>query len=67
MPDLARDAPALCAAVLRAVGSDAELRRLERGGDLAGLAARAGALAGAGGRRRPWPRSRRCAPRCGRR
>ena len=49
VPDLARDAPALCAAVLRAVGSDAELRRLERGGDLAGLAAGAGALAGAGG------------------
>ena len=49
VPDLARDAPALCAAVLRAVGSEAELRRLESGGDLAGLAARAGALAGAGG------------------
>ena len=49
MPDLARDAPALCGAVLRAVGSDAELRRLEGGGDLAGLAARAGELAGAGG------------------
>jgi GGDEF domain-containing protein len=49
VPDLARDAPALCAAVLRAVGSEAELRRLEGGGDLAGLAARAGELAGAGG------------------
>ena len=49
VPDLARDAPALCGAVLRAVGSDAELRRLERGGDLAGLAAGAGALAGASG------------------
>jgi GGDEF domain-containing protein len=49
VPDLARDAPALCAAVMRAVGSEAELRRLESGGDLAGLAARAGALAGAGG------------------
>ena len=49
VPDLARDAPALCAAVLRAVGSEAELRRLESGGDLAGLAARAGELAGAGG------------------
>ncbi len=49
LPDLARDAPGLCAAVLRAVGSEAELRRLERGGDLAGLAARAGELAGAGG------------------
>ena len=49
MPDLARDAPALCAAILRAVGSDADLRRLQDGGDLAALAARAGALAGAGG------------------
>jgi GGDEF domain-containing protein len=49
MPDLARDAPRLCAAILRAVGSDAELRRLHTGGDLVALAARAGALAGAGG------------------
>jgi GGDEF domain-containing protein len=49
MPDLARDAPGLCAAILRAVGSDADLRRLQDGGDLVGLAARAGALAGAGG------------------
>jgi GGDEF domain-containing protein len=49
MPDLARDAPGLCAAILRAVGSDAELRRLQDGGDLVALAARAGALAGAGG------------------
>jgi GGDEF domain-containing protein len=49
MPDLARDAPTLCAAVLRAVGSDAELQRLRPGGDLAGLVARAGELAGAGG------------------
>lgn len=49
MPDFARDAPALCAAVLRAIGSEAELRRLERGGDLDGLAARAGELAGVGG------------------
>jgi hypothetical protein len=49
VPDLARDAPALCAAVLRAVGSEAELRRLESEGDLAGLAARAGELAGASG------------------
>jgi GGDEF domain-containing protein len=49
MPDLARDAPALCAAVLRAVGSDADLSRLQAGGDLVGLAARAGELAGAGG------------------
>src|SRR3954469_4178231 len=49
VPDLARDAPALCVAILRAVGSEAELRRLESGGDLAGLAARAGELAGGGG------------------
>jgi GGDEF domain-containing protein len=49
VPDLARDAPALCTAVLRAVGAEAELGRLEPGGDLAGLAARAGELAGAGG------------------
>jgi GGDEF domain-containing protein len=49
VPDLARDAPALCTAVLRAIGSDAELRRLESGGDLADLAGRAGALAGAAG------------------
>jgi GGDEF domain-containing protein len=49
VPELARDAPGLCAAVLRAVGSDAELRRLQEGGDLAAMAARAGALAGAGG------------------
>ncbi|MEN3281622.1 MAG: hypothetical protein V7607_2762 [Solirubrobacteraceae bacterium] len=39
--ELARDAPKLCAAILRAVGSDAEL-------DLSPLAARAGAMAGAG-------------------
>lgn len=43
---IARDAPGLCAAVLRAVGSDADLERLEHG-DLAALAARAGALAAA--------------------
>jgi GGDEF domain-containing protein len=39
--ELARDAPKLCAAILRAVGSDADL-------DLSPLAARAGAMAGAG-------------------
>src|SRR6478672_3850885 len=43
---IARDAPVLCAAVLRAVGSDADLARLE-GGDLAPLAARVGELAAA--------------------
>jgi GGDEF domain-containing protein len=41
--DFAAGAPALCAAILRAVGSDAGLAGLEP------LAARAGALAGAGG------------------
>lgn len=46
--DLAREAPALCAAMLRALESDQALARLEPGGDLADLAARAGALAGAG-------------------
>jgi GGDEF domain-containing protein len=39
--ELARDGPTLCAAILRAVGSDAEL-------ELPPLAARAGAMAGAG-------------------
>jgi GGDEF domain-containing protein len=39
--ELARDAPKLCAAILRAVGSNAEL-------DLSPLAGRAGAMAGAG-------------------
>jgi len=47
--DLAREGPLLCAAVLRAVGSDAELARLEPGGDLEAVAARVGALAGAAG------------------
>jgi GGDEF domain-containing protein len=46
--ELARDAPGLCTAILRAVGSDGELPRLQPGGDLAPLAARAGALAGVG-------------------
>jgi GGDEF domain-containing protein len=45
--DIAREAPPLCAAVLRATGSDRELARLVPGGDLAELAARAGRLAGA--------------------
>jgi GGDEF domain-containing protein len=44
--DLAREAPALCAAMVRALASELELERLAEG-DLAGLAARAGALAGA--------------------
>jgi GGDEF domain-containing protein len=45
--ELAREGPALCAAALRAVGSEAALRRLEPGGELAPLAAHAGALVGA--------------------
>jgi GGDEF domain-containing protein len=45
--DLAREAPPLCAAVLRATGSDRELARLVPGGDLTGLAAGTGRLAGA--------------------
>ena len=45
--DLTRDGPRLCAAVLRAVTDDTDLRRLEPGGALTGLAGRAGELAGA--------------------
>ena len=45
--ELAREGPALCAAVARGLRDDAELARLAPGGDLAPLAARAGALAGA--------------------
>lgn len=44
---LAREAPALCDAVLAAVTLDAALARVLPGGDLAALAADAGALAGA--------------------
>lgn len=47
--DLAREAPHLVAAVVRALASDAALARLAPGGDLQGLAARAGTLAGAAG------------------
>jgi GGDEF domain-containing protein len=46
---LAADGPALCAAVLEALGSEAALDRLRPGGDRAALAARAAQLAGAGG------------------
>ncbi len=45
--DLAREAPALCVAMVRALSSDLELERLSQG-DLHALAGRAGALAGAG-------------------
>jgi diguanylate cyclase with GGDEF domain len=45
--ELAAEAPAICAALSRALGSDRELARLAPGGDLAALAARVPALAGA--------------------
>jgi GGDEF domain-containing protein len=45
--ELAARGPSLCAAVLAAIGSTAELERLAAGGDRAALAADAGALAGA--------------------
>jgi GGDEF domain-containing protein len=45
--ELAADGPALCAALLEALGSEAALDRLRPDGDRAGLAARAAALAGA--------------------
>jgi GGDEF domain-containing protein len=44
---LAAEGPALCAAMLDALGSEAALDRLRPGGDRAGLAARAAQLAGA--------------------
>jgi GGDEF domain-containing protein len=46
---LAADGPALCAAVLEALGSEAALDRLRPGGDRAPLAAHAAQLAGADG------------------
>lgn len=48
---LARDGPRVCEALLRAIGSDADERRLEPDGALAPLAARVGELAGAAGAR----------------
>jgi hypothetical protein len=44
---LASEGPAVCAAFARALGNDAELDRLRPSGDLAPLAQRIGALAGA--------------------
>lgn len=44
---LAAEGPALCAAVVRGLGSDAELARLSPGGDLAPLVGRVGPLCGA--------------------
>ncbi|HEV7362916.1 MAG TPA: diguanylate cyclase [Solirubrobacteraceae bacterium] len=46
---LAADGPALVAAVIGALVSDRELERLSPEGDLGGLAAAAGSIAGAGG------------------
>lgn len=45
--ELARDGPAICAALARALASDAELERLRAGGELDELVSRAGELAGA--------------------
>src|SRR5947209_11808935 len=45
--DLARDGPRICEAVLRALASDDDLRRLERGGQLEYLIGRSGELAAA--------------------
>lgn len=45
---LAAEGPALCAAFVRALGSDGELERLRPGGTLAGDVRRIGALTGAG-------------------
>ena len=49
--DLTREGPRVCEALLRAIGSDADERRLEPDGALAPLAARVGELAGAAGPR----------------
>ncbi|HEX8976389.1 MAG TPA: RsbRD N-terminal domain-containing protein, partial [Solirubrobacteraceae bacterium] len=49
--DLTREGPHVCEAVLRAIGSDAEQRRLEPEGALARLAGQVGELAGASGPR----------------
>src|SRR4051794_41648398 len=46
---LGADGPALVAAVIGALVSDRELERLSPDGDLGGLAAAAGSIAGAGG------------------
>jgi GGDEF domain-containing protein len=45
--DLPRDGPRLCEAVVRALGDDADLRRIEPDGQLELLVSRAGELAGA--------------------
>ncbi|HTU85388.1 MAG TPA: hypothetical protein VMF57_07410 [Solirubrobacteraceae bacterium] len=45
--DVARDGPRICDAVIRAIGDEADLRRIEPDGVLEPLASRAGELAGA--------------------
>jgi GGDEF domain-containing protein len=44
--DFARDGPRVCDAVVRALASDQDLRRIERGGPLEPLISRAGSLSG---------------------
>src|SRR5437763_4826173 len=46
--DLARDGPRACEAIVRALGDDDDLRRIEAGGALEQLVAQVGAFAGAG-------------------
>jgi len=46
--DVARDGPRICDAVVRAICDEADLRRIEEGGVLEPLVARAGELAGLG-------------------
>jgi GGDEF domain-containing protein len=46
--DLARDGPRACEAIVRALGDDDDLRRIEAGGALEPLVAQVGAFAGAG-------------------
>ena len=48
-PDLVRDGPRICDAVVRALANDGDLRRIEPGGPLEPLVSRAGELAGARG------------------
>src|SRR5215210_6348152 len=47
LEELSREGPELCTAVALALSDDAALAELRPGGELVGLAARAGALAGA--------------------
>src|SRR5207302_6874727 len=45
--ELAREGPRICSAVVRALASDDDLRRLEAGGSLESLASKTGELVGA--------------------